>query len=311
MAIISNLLLNPSLETNATSWTATGSTIVRDTAFAKSGAASLKVTTTGAAVLEGAYSAPRTISTVAAGSKVSAGVWVRAAAGVQLRLSLYSTGTGAVEGATDFTGTGDWQWVKVEGLTVAANQNPYLLVRTRTAAATTFHIDGAIIVAGSTVPGSRDGDSVGWKWEGAAHASTSYGPDGVYLPEAELLLAGTRVDWLDLVPGYEEAAQAQSVVQVTAAGDRYVTVRAARDGRGTLTMHFTQETGYGTPGQRAETLHRSLLSGAPHTLQLREHTPGLAAPVELVPVGAIRRTRLPRSAGAWTVEFDFHRQVTP
>lgn len=154
-----------------------------------------------------------------------------------------------------------------------------------------------------------DGDAPGWAWDGAAHASPSRGPAG-YRPEAELLLGGTRVDWLDLVPGYAESVQSGTVVQ-TVLGDPsrapYVTVREGRDARGTLTVHFVRETGLGLPGARAERVWSSLRSGAPHTLQLRDAHAGLTGPLLLVPVGEVRRVRAERAAEAWTVSVDFHR----
>ncbi|MBO1770454.1 hypothetical protein [Agrococcus sp. TF02-05] len=177
----------------------------------------------------------------------------------------------------------------------------------------TLDLDAVIVAQLPEAPAYFDGDSPGWVWDGAPHASASLGPDGIYTPEAQLLRAGTAVDWIDLVPGYEEAAAAGTVVQVTADPARapYVTVRPGRDARGTLTMHFVRETGKGRPGDRAEAAYRSLSSGAPHTLQMRDSHGGLGTPLQLVPAGAIRRTREARSDGAWTVEFDFHRTVVP
>lgn len=145
-----NLMTNGGGETNVTNYiSAVGSTatISRTTAEKKFGAASVQVVTNGAGNPEGVALNP-TIS-IALGATFAIGVWVKAPVGAALRLRALQSG-GTTRGDTDFTGTGDWEWITVAGTqnsSGTAALRPQIL--TTSTQAITFYVDGVQVETGS------------------------------------------------------------------------------------------------------------------------------------------------------------------
>lgn len=174
-----NTCPNPNFETSTATWTLYGSTITRDTVTKYAGAASLKVVCTGAATGQGTYS---DISNLGydPGLKFSVSAYVNAPVGATMEIVAASTGAGASNVTTTFTGTGAWQLVKAEGATTGANANQYIVIRTRvTAQAITFYVDNALVQFGTVVGSYFDGSSTGtdgvtYGWSGTANLSSSY-----------------------------------------------------------------------------------------------------------------------------------------
>ena len=146
-----NWVTNSNFETNITGWTlqGTGTVLSRDTVTYYSGIASLKVVTPGTTSSEGAYSSPSAVAGLTAGSKFSVSAWVKAPAGVAMRISASSLGAGASNIITNFTGTGDWQRVSAIGATLGASLNPYVFISTQATLATTFYVDNVLAEQGS------------------------------------------------------------------------------------------------------------------------------------------------------------------
>jgi len=177
-----NLLGNPSLETNtgfASPWTS--ATISRDTAYAYSGAASLKVVTPGASALEGASMQTATLTLTGTARVYSGAVYLRGSGTVRVWLRInYSDGT-----ITDNLGanyldvvlTSEWQRVAPPRITSDPAKTITIVVilfRTTTIQATTYWADAAQIEEKGYATSYADGSlGPGYTWAGTAHASAS------------------------------------------------------------------------------------------------------------------------------------------
>lgn len=159
-------LLNPNFEVDTASWSPTvgSATISRTTAQAHRGTAALQVVAAGTVAGEGAYSTPGAGGAITAGTAFSGAAWVYAPAGAKMEIYATCTGTGGTPVITRFDGTGAWQYVKAEGALPPSNLNPYIIVRTSTAAgqaaqALTFYVDEAIMEYNPTIGSYFDGGS--------------------------------------------------------------------------------------------------------------------------------------------------------
>lgn len=163
-----NLITNPSFETNTTGWTAAGGTIGRVDARARYGAYSLNVTPT-AGVNDGAY---YTIALAAASQYVFTIRVFATEVGVPLVAYVYNVTTGLSVASTAFNGTGTWQEISVTAVTVGSNNYRLYVAKNGSASTANWYLDGAQLetTAGSTY---IDGDIPGCMWNGARHASTS------------------------------------------------------------------------------------------------------------------------------------------
>lgn len=178
--VITNLALNPSIESDITNWAPQGNAArTVSTTTVHNGIGSLQVTTTGASSGQGTNGrAPE--GSVVPGETYVFSAWVWAPAGVSMRAILmeHAGGTWLREGTVNFTGTGAWQRVSVTR-TIAADSTATTVrpsVRTATATATTFYVDGVIVTAGPTIYSYADGNSEGWAWNGEVNNATSTGP---------------------------------------------------------------------------------------------------------------------------------------
>jgi hypothetical protein len=177
-ATVTNLLTNPSFETNATGWTSGNGTIARDTTTASRGGASGLVTVgTGGSAFNtlSAISAPAInpdtpYSFRAAFRVPNAGTYM-----VQVGDGSHSTTSGAVVLAAN-----EWTWVTIENITGLTGGGAFNVTLTKLASGATFAagetwwIDTAMLVQGTTIQSDYvDGDQPGCVWTGTVGASSS------------------------------------------------------------------------------------------------------------------------------------------
>lgn len=163
-----NLVTNPSLEVNATGYTAVGGTAVRDAMQQRRGIYALKITPT-AGVNDGAYYA----ITLQTNKQYTFSVDVLGVNGVPYKIYIYDV-TGAVALATTtFTGTGKWQRITVTATTGANTSHQLYVVKNNSADTGVFYADGWQCEQKAYATTFVDGDQDGYTWDGAAHASTS------------------------------------------------------------------------------------------------------------------------------------------
>ncbi len=176
-----NLVLNPSLETNTTGYTAVGSSIARTTTEQYHGAYSLAVTPT-AATTDGAYYG--TVS-LTSGVTYAVSCKMKGVAGKPYKFSVATTG-GADLTSYRFTATGRWQWVWLFWTENSTTTRRVYLVKDSDANTGVFYWDGLQVEAcgseGVFVTTYIDGDQTGlipnqypppYFWEGTPHASFS------------------------------------------------------------------------------------------------------------------------------------------
>jgi hypothetical protein len=175
-----NLIANPSFETNTTSWTAVGGSIARSTTQQYHGAYSLAITPTATTTDGARYD---TVS-LSSGTTYAYSTKLRGVAGLKYKLSIETTG-GVELSSVTVTATGRWQWV-VGYYTETSSTTRRVYARKAGHASTAiFYIDGVqveAIASGETVSTYIDGDQLGlvpnqlpvaYYWNGTAHASTS------------------------------------------------------------------------------------------------------------------------------------------
>jgi hypothetical protein len=176
-----NIVLNPSLETNTTGYTAVGSSIARTTTEQHHGAYSLGITPT-AATTDGAYYG--TVS-LTSGITYAVSCKVKGMAGRPYKFSAATTG-GVDLTSYRFVATGRWQWIWLFWTEVSTTTRRIYLVKDNDANTGVFYWDGLQVEAcgseGVFVTTYIDGDQQGlvpnqsppaYFWEGAPHASFS------------------------------------------------------------------------------------------------------------------------------------------
>lgn len=176
-----NLIVNPSFETNTTSWAAVSGSIARTTNQQYHGAYSLEVTPTAASDTGAAYTGALSLT---AGTTYAVSLKILGIAGVTYSLSVRTTGATTLT-ETQFTATGRWQWIWLfHTETSSATRRIYSTkIGTNTGL---FYIDGVQVEAcgseGVFVTTYIDGDQLGlvpnqfpppYLWMGTPHASTS------------------------------------------------------------------------------------------------------------------------------------------
>lgn len=179
-----NLVTNPSFETNTTNWAAIGGSIARSTTHQYHGAYSLAVTPV-AFTDDGVQYGATTALSLTAGTAYAYSCKFRGQAGLKYELVMVSS-LFVVLARKRFVATGRWQWITgvyVEGATATA----YLVARKDGQAnLTPFYIDGVQVeacAAGEVFPTTYiDGDQQGlvpnqfpaaYLWNGTPHGSTS------------------------------------------------------------------------------------------------------------------------------------------
>lgn len=175
-----NLVSNPSLETNTTNWTALGGSIARSTAQQYHGAYSLAITPS-AATTDGARF--DTVSLIS-GTTYAYSAKVLGVAGKSYKLSLETTG-GVELSSRTFVATGRWQWVFGYYTETSTTTRRVTLRKAGGTETSVFYLDGVqveAVASGETVSTYLDGDQQGlvpnqnpvaYYWNGTPHASTS------------------------------------------------------------------------------------------------------------------------------------------
>jgi hypothetical protein len=164
-----NLVTNPSIETDTTGYTAVGGSVARGTTYQRRGVASLTVTPT-AGVNDGAYYA----ITLVAGTAYAFSVDVMGVDGVPYRIYVYDVTASAILGTpTTFTGDGKWHRQTVLVTTGANTSHRLYVVKNSSASTGAFYADGFQAEAAAYATTYVDGDEDGCKWNGTSHASTS------------------------------------------------------------------------------------------------------------------------------------------
>jgi len=176
-----NLVLNPSLETNTTGYTAVGGSIARSTADQYHGAYSLAVTPS-ASTTSGAYYG--TVS-LTSGTTYAVSCKVRGVAGRAYALTLATTG-GVDLVVKEIKASGLWQWVWLFWTETSTTTRRVYVRKNGGADTSVFYVDGLQVEAcgseGVFVTTYIDGDQKGllanqfppaYLWGGTPHASTS------------------------------------------------------------------------------------------------------------------------------------------
>ena len=175
-----NIVQNPSFETNTTSWTAVGGSIARSTTHQYHGAYSLAITPTAATTDGARYD---TVS-LTSGSTYAYSAKIRGVSGLKYKLAIETTG--AVElNAVTFTATGRWQWITGYYTETSTTTRRVTARKAAHVSTAIFYLDGVqveLITAGELASTYCDGDQLGlvpnqsppaYVWNGTPHASTS------------------------------------------------------------------------------------------------------------------------------------------
>lgn len=175
-----NLVINPSFETNTTSWTAVGGSIARSTTQQYHGAYGLAITPSAVTTDGARYD---TVS-LTSGTTYAYSAKIRGVAGLKYKLALETTGAAELNSVT-FTATGRWQWVSSYYTETSTTTRRVTVRKAAHTSVAVFYIDGVqveAIASGETVSTYIDGDQLGlvpnqlpvaYYWNGTAHASTS------------------------------------------------------------------------------------------------------------------------------------------
>ena len=179
-ATITNATLNPSFETDTTSWTGAGSpvgVISRTTSQFHSGSAALQIAVDGTVSKQGAFINGRT--TISPNIAYTGSIWVKGDVGKVVAIELGEiTSGGTLIGRTTPAGvtmTGNWQRITATRTMGATAGQVDIVIRNSNAVAQTFYIDDAMITEGNSAYNYADGNSSNWVWNGAANNSTSTG----------------------------------------------------------------------------------------------------------------------------------------
>lgn len=179
----SNLVINPSFETNTTGIVDVNFAVSsRSTAQQYHGAYSLAVAVLAAGLQDGIYYG--TVSLVS-GTTYAVSMKFLGGGGVPYVFSI-STTAGVALQTLSFKGTGRWQWLWFYYTETATTTRRIYVTKNQSASTQTFYVDGLqveAIAAGETVSTYIDGDQQGfvpnqspvaYGWDATPHASTSY-----------------------------------------------------------------------------------------------------------------------------------------
>lgn len=169
-----NIVTNPSVETNTTGYTAVGGSIARVATAQRRGAFSLAVTPT-AGVNDGVFYGTVTLVN---GTTYCFDIDVLGVNGVPYQIYFASTVPATLGTPTTFTGTGQWQRVRVFWAENVGAARRLYITKNNNASTGVFNVDGLKCSARTTESTYFDGDSVGWTagdfyWLGTPHASQS------------------------------------------------------------------------------------------------------------------------------------------
>ena len=166
-----NLITNPSFETNTTGWTAVGGSIAVQASSATHGYMGLYVTAT-AGASDGVYYGTLALTD---GVTYTFGIDIRGQSRANGYTIYFADAAGAAVG-TPVIFTGDSTYFQREyvtfACTIAANYRVYV-TKNNWAGTGSFSIDGACVYSSSSEITYWDGDSKNCRWTGTAHATTS------------------------------------------------------------------------------------------------------------------------------------------
>lgn len=315
MTIVQNLLTNPSLEASGANWRSDSTGTRERIQAGRDGGWCFRITR-GASGALNAY--PWAAAEPPAGVASVTGAWVRVSVAAAVRtvaLLLNSAGgtVATITGPVLNAAAGSWAWVPGADFTMPAGvASVYLVVTLVNAeavpAGTTMDVDQAMVLVGTSQATYFDGDSPGWAWTGAPHASASRGPLR-FEPEAELRTMAGRVEWVDVVHGYAEETPTRTSVQeslLTNAAPPAITIRRAGLRRGQLQLVIRSETAAGDAAARAARMAESLRSGVVHELRLQRSGSAPLWGRPFVAAGGSVALELDRQTlRAWLLTFDW------
>lgn len=183
---VNNLALNPNVETNANNYVGPNSSvIVRDTARAYQGAASIKTTmpaasagTVGLTVYSASVGG---VNPLRSNTTYTVSAYVYAPSGtVNPYISIQGSGLVSKTDPTANTTSLKDQWVRIYNSFVTGASGTivvYILNNGVTTAGMQYGVDNVMLSDGVTTPYNyADGNSAGWAWSGTLNSSTSSGP---------------------------------------------------------------------------------------------------------------------------------------
>jgi len=192
---ISNLVMNPSAETNLTYWnvgsgTGGAATNTRMTNGGVSGNAYVRQTWTTSSTGGGGgpWVSNTAINTITEGETYSASAWVRTSKAQRMTAYIYwlnaaSSSISTIGGAAVVTTPNTWTRLTVTGVAPALAVKffvvPWSISGTGYSvwnAGDISDADAIMVTKGSTIPAYADGDTSGWAWTATAHGSISNGP---------------------------------------------------------------------------------------------------------------------------------------
>lgn len=174
VATITNLVTNPSVETNTTGWGAPNSAVpVRQAGSALHGAQGMRYTAPANNLDSGAQIPVG--SSLTAGQSYTASVSVRAITAGNYSLSVQGTAGAAGRDTRTMTASQTARFVYTWTPGSTGSVAFYLLRNGGQAGAHDFDVDGAMLLQNSTNSVYSDGSTNGWIWNGATNNSTSTG----------------------------------------------------------------------------------------------------------------------------------------
>lgn len=179
-----NLITNPSAETNTTGYTAVGGSIARSTTEQYHGAYSVAVTPSAGSNSDGVFFGSVSLTS---GTTYAYSCKFKGSAGRQYKISIATTGAVDLVAVT-FTATGRWQWVYGFWTETSSTSRRFYIRKNAHSDSNVFYVDGLQIEAcgseGVFATTYIDGDQKSvlpagqfpppYGWTGTPHASTSY-----------------------------------------------------------------------------------------------------------------------------------------
>ena len=173
VATITNLVTNPSVETNSTGWGGpNAATFVRQASSALHGTQGMRYTAAANSIDSGAQIPA---SAVTAGQSYTASVSVRAITAGSYSLSVQGTGGSAGRDVRSLTAGQTARFIFTWTPGTSGGISYYVLRQGGQAGTHDFDVDGAMLVQNSTNSVYADGATPGWIWTGATNNSTSTG----------------------------------------------------------------------------------------------------------------------------------------
>lgn len=183
VAAITNLVPNPSFETDISAWSGYYSpTRSQSSVQAKCGQYSQKIVTTSTSQINGTYL--NIAKNYSPGEMLGVSLWVWAPTGMTLQFGVRGASTGLGGGGMSpqtVYGTNSWQQVSVSFTVPNPADTSYgpVVTDSTKVSGDVFYIDCAMLVDGDLPHSYTDPNTTSsWKWNGEPNLSTSTGPPG-------------------------------------------------------------------------------------------------------------------------------------